>query len=104
MTTLRTTSLPCAAVRPASTCTVEIGDFRLIRRGRFWAVQDALGALVVTAVYKKGAIEVVRRLLPPEKRHLADEVKRKRLATSARSPRCRYNTSHTNAHSRDSEH
>ena len=93
MTTLR------AAVSPTSTCTVQIGDFRLIRRGRFWAVQDALGALVVTAVYKKGAIEVVRRLLPPEKRHLADEVKRKRLTTSPRSPRCRYNTDHTNAHS-----
>ncbi len=85
MTTLGTSD------RPTGTCTVQIGDFRLIRRGRFWAVQDALGALVVTAVYKKGAIEVVRRLLPPEKRHLADEVKRKRLTTSARSPRCRYN-------------
>ena len=75
MTTLRT------AVRPTTTCTVHIGEFRLIRRGRFWAVQDALGGLVVTAVYKKGAIEVVRRLLPPEKRHLADEVGRKRLST-----------------------
>ena len=72
-------------------CMVEIGDFRLIRRGRFWAVQDALGALVVTAVYKKGAIEVVRRLLPPKERHLADEVKRKRSTTSTRSPRRRYN-------------
>ena len=85
------------AARPTAACTVQactaqIGDFRLIRRGRFWAVQDAQGALVVTAVYKKGAIEVVRRLLPPEKRHLADEVKRQRLATSARSPRCRYST------------
>ena len=65
----------CAAVRPTAGCSVQIGAFRLIRRGRFWAVQDGLGALVVTAVYKKGAIEVVRRLLPPEKRHLADEVK-----------------------------
>ncbi|MGI4791088.1 MAG: hypothetical protein ACRYFS_19855 [Janthinobacterium lividum] len=98
MTTLR------AAVRPTNACTVQIGDFRLIRRGRFWAVQDALGALVVTAVYKKGAIEVVRRLLPPEKRHLADEVKRKRLTTSPLSPHCRYNTNHNNAHSRDIEH
>lgn len=82
----------CTAAQSVKTCTVEIGDFRLIRRGRFWAVQDGLGALVVTAVYKKGAIEVVRRLLPPEKRYLADEVKRKRFTTSVRSPRCRYDT------------
>lgn len=79
-----------AAVQPARACTVEIGDFRIIRRGRFWVIKDAQDALVVTAVYKKGAIEVVRRLLPPEKRHLADEVKRKRLPAPARSPRCRY--------------
>ena len=98
MTTLR------AAVSPTNTCAVQIGDFRLIRRGRFWAVQDAQGALVVTAVYKKGAIEVVRRLLPPEKRHLVDEVKRKRLPASPRSPRCRYSINHNNAHLRDSEH
>lgn len=81
----------CTVVRPVGTCTVQIGGFRLIRRGRFWAVQDAEGALVVTAVYKKGAIEVVRRLLPPEKRHLADEAKQKRLAASKRLPRRRYN-------------
>ena len=99
MTTPCTASLLCTTVRPTATCTVQIGDFHLIRRGRFWAVLDALGALVVTAVYKKGAIEVVRRLLPPEKRHLADEAGRKRLTTSARSPRCRYNTNLNDAHS-----
>ena len=99
MTTRNTAVRPTTACT-VQTCTVQIGDFRLIRRGRFWAVQDARGALVVTAVYKKGAIEVVRRLLPPEKRHLADEVKRQRRTTSARSPRCRYNAGQTNARSR----
>ncbi len=85
----------CTAVRPTGTCTVQVGDFRIIRRGRFWIVKDPEGSLVCVTVYKKGALEVVRRLLPPEKRHLADEVKRQRLITSARSPRCRYS-----AHSR----
>ncbi len=33
--------------------------------GRFWAVYDGSGALVCVAVYRKGAREVVRRLLPP---------------------------------------
>ena len=91
MTILCTASLLYTAVRPTETCTVQIGDFRIIRRGRFWAVQDPESSLVCMTVYKKGAIEVVRRLLPPEKRYLADEVKRKRLTTSARLPRCRYN-------------
>jgi hypothetical protein len=30
--------------------------------GRHWAVYDADGTLVVVAVYRKGALEVVRRL------------------------------------------
>jgi hypothetical protein len=30
--------------------------------GRFWAVYDADGALVCVAVYRKGAVEVARRL------------------------------------------
>ncbi len=89
----------CTAVQSASksarACTVQVGDFRIIRRGRFWVVKDPDGSLVCVTVYKKGALEVVRRLLPPEQRHLADEVRRKCLPTSARSPRCRYN-----AHSR----
>lgn len=82
----------CTAVRPTDTCTVQVGGFRLIRRGRFWVVKDPENALVCVTVYKKGALEVVRRLLPPEERHLTDEVKRQRLTTS---PRCRYS-----AHSR----
>ncbi len=77
----------CTAVKPSPACTVQIGDFRIIRRGRFWAVKDPEGSLVCVTVYKKGALEVVRRLLPPEKRHLADEVRRKRLPASARSSR-----------------
>jgi hypothetical protein len=32
------------------------------RYGRFWGVYDADGALVCVAVYKKGAVEVARRL------------------------------------------
>jgi len=49
-----------------------IGSFRVVRRGRFWRVQDGDGHLIVTAVYRKGALEVVRRLLPPDLRSLVD--------------------------------
>ena len=49
-----------------------IGSFCVVRRGRFWRVQDAEGQLIVTAVYRKGALEVVRRLLPPDLRSLVD--------------------------------
>ena len=49
-----------------------IGSFRVVKRGRFWRVQDGDGLLVVTAVYRKGALEVVRRLLPPDLRPLVD--------------------------------
>ena len=66
MTTLRT------AIRPRGTSTVEISDYRITRRGRFWQVFDGQNHLVVTAVYRKGALEVVRRLLPPDLRPLVD--------------------------------
>lgn len=49
-----------------------LGSFRVVRRGRFWRVEDAEDQLVVTAVYRKGALEVVRRLLPPDLRSLVD--------------------------------
>lgn len=49
-----------------------IGSFRVVRHGRFWRVQDAEGHLIVTAVYRKGALEIVRRLLPPDLRLLVD--------------------------------
>ena len=35
------------------------------RYGRFWAVYDSDGALVCVTVYRKGAVEVVRRLTAP---------------------------------------
>lgn len=53
-------------------CTTDVGSFRITRRGRFWQVYDREDRLVVTAVYKVGALEVVRRLLPPDLRSLAD--------------------------------
>ena len=49
-----------------------IAHFRVVRRGRFWRVMEADGQLIVTAVYRKGALEVVRRLLPPDLRPLVD--------------------------------
>lgn len=36
--------------------------------GRFWAVYDADGVLVCVCVYKKGAMEVVRRLSRQDER------------------------------------
>jgi hypothetical protein len=38
------------------------GRYRIDRRGRCWEVRDATGDLVCLTVYKKGAVEVVRRL------------------------------------------
>lgn len=35
------------------------------KHGRFWAVYDGAGLLVCVAVYRKGADEIIRRLLPP---------------------------------------
>ena len=41
-------------------------DGLIIRKyGRYWAVYDADETLVVVAVYRKGAEEVVRRLTAP---------------------------------------
>ena len=33
--------------------------------GRYWALYDAFGVLICLTVYKKGALEVVRRLQAP---------------------------------------
>lgn len=41
---------------------VSLGDYSVQRRGRFWAVLDAAESLVCLTVYKRGAIEVIRRL------------------------------------------
>jgi hypothetical protein len=35
---------------------------RITKYGRYWAVYDRAGVLVCVTVYKKGALEVVRRL------------------------------------------
>lgn len=36
--------------------------YTIRRRGKFWEVTDEAGELVCLTVYKRGAIEVVRRL------------------------------------------
>jgi hypothetical protein len=36
-------------------------------RSRFWAVRDPAGVMVCVCVYKRGAIEVIRRLVDPAK-------------------------------------
>lgn len=41
-----------------------LGGYVVERRGRFWAVLDAAQILVCLTVYKRGAIEVIRRLAP----------------------------------------
>ena len=46
----------------------------LQKYGRFWAVYDQ-GTLVVVTVYRKGALEVMRRLAPQPSQHTAEEVR-----------------------------
>jgi hypothetical protein len=50
--------------RQASDCTmtVTVGAYRVSRHGKLWELRDAAGELVCLTAYKKGAIEVVRRL------------------------------------------
>ena len=43
--------------------TVSLGGYVVQRRGRFWAVLDSAESLVCLTVYKRGALEVVRRLV-----------------------------------------
>jgi hypothetical protein len=40
----------------------KLAQYTIQRRGRYWAVIDAMGELVCVTVYKCGALEVVRRL------------------------------------------
>jgi len=40
---------------------------KIERYGRYWAVRDEQGQLICLCVYKKGAMEVVRRLQQVEK-------------------------------------
>ena len=53
-----------ARVRTANEQTIAPGLtlFQIGRRGRFWEVRDAAGELICLTAYKKGAVEVVRRL------------------------------------------
>jgi hypothetical protein len=50
--------------RRASTLTQipSLGGYVIQRHGRFWAVLDATETLICLTVYKRGAIEVMRRL------------------------------------------
>ena len=74
-------------------CTAYVGGFRVTRRGRFWQVYDREDRLVVTAVYKVGALEVVRRLLPPDLRPLVDGCPKRMPAGTGRvrQASCSYN-------------
>lgn len=38
-------------------------SYEIKRRGKFWEVVDPAGELVCMTVYKRGAVEVVRRLI-----------------------------------------
>ncbi len=78
----------------------EVCGFRLVRRGRFWQVFDPQERLIVTAVYKKGGMEVIRRLLPPNSslppdlRPLADGL-RKQKTPAPKLTRTAYNPRRT---------
>jgi len=50
-----------------ATSALTVGSYRIARHGRLWELRDAAGELVCLTAYKKGAIEVVRRLsaVPP---------------------------------------
>ena len=45
----------------------------LRKYGRFWAVYDQ-DTLVVVTVYRKGALEVMKRLVPHQSQHTAEEI------------------------------
>lgn len=55
MTKKRQPEAPAAAVAPQP-------GYKIKRRGKFWEVLDGAGELVCMTVYKRGAVEVVRRL------------------------------------------
>lgn len=49
--------------RPSDrTAALTLASYRIARRGRLWELRDGAGDLVCLTAYKKGAIEVVRRL------------------------------------------
>jgi hypothetical protein len=45
---------------------MDAGSIRIKRYGRFWEVRDAAGELICICVYKRGALEVARRLSTPD--------------------------------------
>ncbi len=47
------------------TTAIATSEYKIESYGRFWAVIDPSGELVCVTVYKKGAAEVIRRLLGP---------------------------------------
>jgi hypothetical protein len=53
-----------ACRRQAGDCTIAltVGSYRISKHGKLWELRDAAGELVCLTAYKKGAIEVVRRL------------------------------------------
>jgi hypothetical protein len=55
--------------RRSHTPAVALQGFHLRKYGRFWALYDAHDVLIVVTVYRKGALEVIKRLeatkLPP---------------------------------------
>ncbi len=46
------------------------GILRLRKYGQFWAVYDLDDTLVVVTVYKKGAMEVIKRFESLEKKYM----------------------------------
>ena len=49
---------------PAETEFATAPQYTIRRRARSWEVRDPVGELVCLTVYKRGAVEVVRRLTP----------------------------------------
>jgi hypothetical protein len=56
------TAVDITTGRPHDKAAPNARSYVIGRRGRFWEVLDASGTLVCLTVYKRGAVEVVRRL------------------------------------------
>jgi hypothetical protein len=48
--------------QPEAPAAAPLRSYKIKRRGKFWEVLDGAGELVCMTVYKRGAVEVVRRL------------------------------------------
>ena len=55
-------NIPARYQARRATKPLSLGGYLVQRRGRFWAVLDSAEDLVCLTVYKRGALEVVRRL------------------------------------------